>query len=269
MMRLHCRLMKWGAEHLQLQKKDSWREARPKLTLPQLQKRGFMAGNSTYADFLASVYFRWLNLLLQNFEDIKSIETQTQNADGPPESTFWSRFYSKKNRYYVVNYFRISCTTSSVTIDCIVTVFFFPTKKNFSFNSGSEMHRFEFCSQRSRTKIHKSSLFTLKKRTCIMPSRVSSWKEGCLASHIIYLYEIQNYRYIIPLLRSESLYWSNKKRSRSEKLCGTFGCAQPRTTHSVGENNREWNKDTWLQTQWHHWATRTCYTVALVHNDVW
>ncbi len=57
-----------------------------------------------------------------------------------------------------------------------IMIDFFSTKKNSRINSRSEMHRFEFCSKRFRTKMHKYSFFTLKKRQ-------SLWKWE-------YLYEI-------------------------------------------------------------------------------
>ncbi len=53
----------------------------------------------------------------------------------------------------------IGLRLSLSTLIFMMIDFFFPTKKNSRFYSGSEMHRFEFCCQRFRTKMHKCTFF--------------------------------------------------------------------------------------------------------------
>jgi hypothetical protein len=49
--------------------------------------------------------------------------------------------------------------------------FFPPLQKNSSFNSGSEMHQFGFCSQRSAQKSINQVFLTLKKKDSHNPAR--------------------------------------------------------------------------------------------------
>ncbi len=76
-----------------------------------------------------------------------------------------------KGYMYVLSY---TCMCSHIhvcTFTSTMTVLFSPLTQTSSRNVWTKMHRFEVCSQRYRTRTHKYSFFTLKKRTVIMQVR--------------------------------------------------------------------------------------------------
>jgi hypothetical protein len=84
------------------------------------------------------------------------------------------------------------------TLIFIMIDFFFPTKKNSRFNSGSEMYRFEFCSQRFRTKMHKYTFFYTKKKVSHYENESILWYIHALSLWYIHtLWCLHTYTYIM------------------------------------------------------------------------
>ncbi len=106
----------------------------------------------------------------------------------------------------------------SITLICIMTVFFSSTKKPQGLNSRSKMHRFEVCSQRFRTNIHEYCFLVEEKKTVIMHMRILI---HTLISIMIVFFLAQKKTILIP--NAENKDWSVLLWLRNSNLSFFFG----------------------------------------------